>query len=965
MTNYSSDAIFVHVSDLKRLFLRLKGRLWRIGRFAAVVTFCFLLLQEPQYIAKASFKHATAKADPNLGIKNFLNNTFFQEDESSVVHIMRSYSVLSHTAAELGLQAKVAQRNIVAAAAVRIWDNFTSEIGGGLTGRPAFIFRKVNYSQEGPLKLFICLNDAMSYEILNAKKEKICSGQLGWQAAGQEFSFVLQDVPKNVSYNKLYPLTILPMTAIVEKLQKKLEVKPDKTDKKLLFLSYADRSRHLAAQVLNQAMESYQRFLKSENEAVAAEQIAYLERRESELFQKLDKELAVHAAYLKKNVAENGTLGLSQQIEMLEEPKNDYLAKIFEIDLGLKRFKELYDIGLVSTAQKQYVKNEKKHKGKHKDKVAPERSELLTSEDAAQSSALQYRISDLGLEEKRVRSCETASDPGSQELQALARQNEEISQLLTSVEEGREMSSDISCLHDPKSLVYLWARQVGVAKKAFELAAETEKSQKELDYVQKKRLFASDLRQFLVSLEQKRSALEENALIKEEVSNEFAGLTLEMAQKLYLDYNQQLDSLQASMRQLLFLRDQVQDPAFELSSLVTVLSDPVTQELVGKASEISLSLQDGNNRSAKEQERLREALTTQKQFIGHHLEQTVELSKLRAKLLEEKLASLQKSTIGLMQQEKKFLEEKLQEISLKMADVPEKWRVENQLLLKKDMCMSLLHGLAELTESKNIGHNLFQADSRPLDRSLPPLYPRPPRLILFSLLAAFLAALAAYLAYLFHNMATGMPVSLEMLQLLGIKSCGELTADANCSFEKLSDKNLETLRRTATFLAGQNASGRGVVGALICGKNSDFSRNLAELLSMQGKRVLAVQCVFDAATPSPGLWQYLSGEVASCPIQKQINYDYLPMGGSTRHGVEMLHNPKFLAFLSAMKERYEYVLLFSSASPVMSEAHAFLALSDAILVAASEEKQEEILLYRAWADKKNKDCVAFVNCSKV
>ena len=79
----------------------------------------------------------------------------------------------------------------------------------------------------------------------------------------------------------------------------------------------------------------------------------------------------------------------------------------------------------------------------------------------------------------------------------------------------------------------------------------------------------------------------------------------------------------------------------------------------------------------------------------------------------------------------------------------------------------------------------------------------------------------------------------------------------------------------------------------------------------------------------------------------------------------MLHNPKFLAFLSAMKERYDYVLLFSSASPAMSEAHAFLDLSDAILVAASEEKQEEILLYRAWADKKNKDCVAFVNCSKV
>ena len=947
-----NDAIFVHVNDLKRLFLRLKGRLWRIGCFAAIVTFCFLLLQEPQYIAKASFKHATAKSDPNLGIKNFLSHAFFQEEESSVVHIMRSYSVLSHAAAELGLQATVSQHNVITGAALRIWDNFISEMGGSLSDRQIFVFRQVNYSEEGALNLFIRLNDALSYEILNAKKETIWSGQLGARATGPGFSFVLQGVPSGLSYKKLYTLTVMPMTAIVGKLQKKLEIKPDKTDKKLLFLSYGDRSRHLAAQVLNQAMASYQQFLKNENEAITTEQIAYLERREQELFQKLDKELSEHAAYLKKNVAENGSLGLSQQIEMLEEPKNSYQAKLFEIDLGLKRFKELYDVGFASSA-------------KQRDKIKTDHEVLLTAEDAERCSALQHEISDLALAEKRVLAGAIVL-PGQQELQELAKQNEEISKLLTSVEEGRELPSDISYLKDPKSLVYLWAHQVREAKRVAEVAADAEKTEREQDYAQKKRLVVSDLSQLLVSLEQKRSALEENAQIKEEVSNEFAGLTLDMAQRLYLEYNQQLDTLQAGMRQLLFLRDQVQDPAFELSSLVTVLSDPVTQELVGKASDLSLSLQDGNNRSAKEQERLRESLATQKQFISHHLQQTVELSKLRAKLLQEKLASLQKSTIGLMQQEKKFLEEKLQEISLKMADVPEKWRVENQLLLKKEMCMSLLQGLAELTESKNVGHNLFQADSRPLDRSIPPLFPHPPRIILFSLLAAFLAAIAVYLAHLFRDMAKGMPASLEMFQVLKINSCGELTPETHYSFEKLSDKNLETLRRIVSFLVSQSTSGGGIACALIAGKNGDFSRTLAELLSMQGKRVLAVQCVFDAnISPEhvPGLWQYLSGEVASCPIQKQINYDYLPMGGATRHGVEMLRNPKFLVFLNAMKGRYDYVLLFSNALPVFSEAHAFLNIADAIVVAASNEKQEDILFYSAWAEKKNKDCVTFINCT--
>ncbi len=448
----------------------------------------------------------------------------------------------------------------------------------------------------------------------------------------------------------------------------------------------------------------------------------------------------------------------------------------------------------------------------------------------------------------------------------------------------------------------------------------------------------------------------------EEYDQEFAGLTLENAQSLYLNYNTIRDAEQAQLRQLIYLLDELSNPNFELSSITTILSDPVTLDLVGKASDTAILLKDAHNRSPREQEHLRNALDNQKRFIKTHLKQTIDLITLRTRLIEDKILSLQKTTMGLLIQEKGLIKEKLEEINEEMEDLPEKWRRENLLMLKKEMGMHMIEGLTQLAESKNIEQNLFQASSKALDRATIPVLPKAPRLVLFSIIAAFLAAGATYFFHLCKALLQGMPVSHDTLLLCGYRSLGKLSLYCGGLLSELVEHDIETLRRICQLITTSHA--KPVTVALIGGKNPDYSHNLAELLSLQGSKVLVIHYVFDAvhAHEVPGLWHYLHDEVTTLPIRHHGAYDYLPSGSTSFHSVELLRHPKFQALLSYVKTRYDTVLIYSKALPQFAEAHALLSNVDVAVVTTCEEKRQELSAYLEWESTRQNVSAAFVCC---
>ncbi len=448
------------------------------------------------------------------------------------------------------------------------------------------------------------------------------------------------------------------------------------------------------------------------------------------------------------------------------------------------------------------------------------------------------------------------------------------------------------------------------------------------------------------------------------VESDFSGLSLDTAQKIMIDYTQQRDKLQAEIKELVFLRERLSQPDFELSSLGTVINEPVTNDLIQKASTIALQLKDSDNRSDREQGRLLEALKTQKSFLAQYILQTVELKKLRSALFEDKIGTLHQRIVHLLKSEKDLLSQKLQDINAKMSDLPEKWRRESLLLLEKEIGATMIHGISQLTESKFLGQNIFQVASKPLDIALIPTVPKPSRILPLSLIAALLGGFGCYLALLCKTLFKGLPVSYENLKLSGFPICGTLTRHCTTDLSQMPDTDLECLRYLAEFLSPHLKKGLALTAICLGGNYPDYSRALAEILSMRGLKVLVIQYVFDQVVhpdQRPGLWQYLnSQDDLMLPIRRHLTYDYLPSGGTSRHGADLVNTPKFSRLLSELKPNYDLILMYTSADAARAEGLAYLNLADVVVVTAQREQKEDLQVYCNWAHKKNTDCTRFI-----
>lgn len=499
------------------------------------------------------------------------------------------------------------------------------------------------------------------------------------------------------------------------------------------------------------------------------------------------------------------------------------------------------------------------------------------------------------------------------EIEEADKELREAEELILCVENQRNLSPAPSLQKDPKSPLALMIQHPIPSENRQTLLAA--------------------LREFVGHSLQKKKILEENLSLQKEESHDFSGLNLNTAQELLVEYTRQRDSTQAQVRELVFLRDQLSHSDFEVSSLGGVMNDPVTSDLIKKASDLSLQLRDDENRSAREQSRLQENLKTQKNFLSQYLFQTIELKKLRARLLSDKIASLEKTAAFLLQAEKSLLTGKIHELNRQMEDVPEKWRRESLLMLKRELGSEMLQGISQLAEAKNLGQHVFQVNSRPLDIAYPPTIPQSFKIFVASFFFALFATTSYYLVQLTKQMLRGFPATSENLKIAGFPVSGTLSSQGD---------DLETLRKVAEFiLAGRK---KNIVAACIGGKYPNYSSSLAEILTLRGYRVLIIDCLFDKVL-APGLWTYLEGQIEKLPILQEAKWDRLNSGIATRHGAELIGSQAFSQFLSEIKQKYDVVLLYSSAQTSSAEAQAFFPVSDLLLVTVQQETKADLLPY--------------------
>jgi len=501
------------------------------------------------------------------------------------------------------------------------------------------------------------------------------------------------------------------------------------------------------------------------------------------------------------------------------------------------------------------------------------------------------------------------------------------------------------------------------------LITEVELSRAKPDYSEKKHQLASHLHTFLDHLALRQKNLQENSSYIDQLESDFNGMTLESSRNLFQQYCKQLDDLHAQLKQVIFFRDHLNEPNFEISTLSNILNDTVTQQLVQKSSELEGQLCDLINRSGREHERLKETLAIQKRYLESHLSQTLELGKIRIQLIKEKIGSIYQVMKDLLQKEKNVLENKIEELKISMQELPELWHLDKRLKFKAELTKGMMEGLTHIAESKNLSRYLYQVESKPLDLALPPLSPQPPHLLLKVAAGAFVLAALCYAFFLLQALLKGLPASLTTLRLMGGHTSGSFSSQSHLPLNQLPDQDLETLRSIAAFIL-ERKHGPSAIG-LLSKKESHFCFNLAHLLSLHHQKVLIIDCNFDRTAPvtapvtalaqdQTGLWQYINHSVAELPIRREKNYDFLASGGTTRHGVELLASPIFSKVLADCQSRYDFVLMLRQTPLSSQDAAQILQLSHLAIIATEEESQEVFKPYLQWSRQKENSCVTFV-----
>ena len=960
------DQFFFSLRDFKVLFKKKQRVLLQTGAISLCVVFVFISLKTPVFQAEAKFKKAESSKDIPESLKNLTSLVSVPSDQSSIISTMKSKSFLKDIASELGLQVTVREKGFIFRAIANTCSNIAGELGQKVQREEGFSFVKVSYEGMDTLKLSLHFLEEGEYEVFDGKGLFLSKGRVGALVNLPEASFVLEKVPVNLSKQKHYSIKISPWEETVKKVQKNFAIREDKTDSKVFLLNFSSSSQALSMDFLNFIMGEYIALVKKEKNDLLQNHLTFLEGRRKDLEETYSDFLGDHVVYLEGSLQREGFMGLKQELQILEKPYEDYHTKLYDVELELNRLRP------VVTKELQVASSSKN-----------EETELIQKKLALiggrNSQKKILKESSLDLSEKLNASLQGKSENTSKaRSEILAFANASLKDDLTQLTQvKREAEGLLQCLtqnttsldvpvgpFSPNSIVSTWVAQLKADQQKY-LAASAENPAEAKNVLEEKRgNLKAILVDFLKGIEKKHSALLDKTLLERDDSLEFQGLNPETAQKLYLEYNHELDSVRLNIEQLCYVKDQIFDPSVDVSSLCNLLTDPISQQMVQKAGQMALDLRDDFNRSHKEHERLKDSLSTQKSFLLHHIAQMIDVQKMRAKLIEDKIHSLQQSSVHLLNTEKQLIEERLSQLRKSMSSsLPQKWKLENQLQLKKELFIKMIEGIAQLEESKMLDQNILPLSFKIIDPAFIPRKIKVPGLFIYPTLFAFLSMMFVYVYAFFRRVSKGSPISLELLHHYNFHCSGQVSSYADGSLSEIKESDLETIRKVAHFAHLQKSSSSGLCLGLLGSSPSNYSKNLAKLLSQMGSRVLLIDSTFQGISSQSvnGLLCFLKGESEAPTIIRRESYDFINSGGYSRNFVELLSQKKFDSFINEKKKEYDFVIIHSGVSSSSIEAMIYQSVSDVCVIAAGfEDSLEDLENFCQWKERKKSDCLTFV-----
>ena len=885
------ERFLISFSDVLSILRKSRIKILSFALALGMLGTLWALIKPIRYQAEGTFrekgiKQTTLSSSSSL-IQLLSGGSGFGGTESEAASLMMSRIILGDVIEKLHLQAHlqaqdeaetlttaVGQNLILALALMK---NYSQPVLKEITS-PLKI-ETLKYTGEIPRAFNIDLEEDGQYQVADSSSPKLVvgRGKLGELFHLDELSFTLipHDEANQIKAQS-FTLAVNSLANTAKHICQVLSVEPTKLDKSLLKIKYEHRDRHMASAIINTVMESYQSYSKNYHTEMALKQLDYLSQRRDQLTQNLTHLMQKHANFLANDLYSSGFIESNKEMDFLARSQHEYKQKLLDNELEIKRLTHIKPTNFA-----------------HYDRYSPNEGDptIINNIFSEMRSLKQQRDAlEIELQKKSVHkggNLQLFFEEQLNELKEVQQSLVELSEIKDQFQQDKLPERNLKILNDPRYLLKGWFARLQNAKLD---------SPKNLQETQENFQFYLNNLERLFGVHER--ILQERLTHQQNPSEEYQGISLEVATDLYRDYSKQMIQMESTIRQNVFFIHQIEDPNFEITSLSAGLNDPISSEIIHKAGQLVLNLRDLNNQSSREQERIKEELDLERTFLTLHLQQMVQLMELNKQLIDEKILALQNVSLELihqrislleknlhdylqsrlhnLQQERMLITRHLENIHVEMAQLPQKW-VSEQLLTQEVATNHLIvEEIAKLVETKNISHNLEVIQSAPVDLALPPVHPLIPKIFLWSFLGFLVGGCLGACFVLARSLSKGLKITGDHLEQMYCHVSGQLASPLSSpTMHRLQLGNLETLRRLQVYFEAARsedlASGapENKLILLLEGQGPHYAPYLADLFTKKGKRVLTLDLNFHFSEySSPGLLQYLQAEI-SAPLFKK------------------------------------------------------------------------------------------------
>lgn len=927
----SHEEHFILFSDIKELFFRsIKWIVLGVIVFGAAGV--WIRSQVPvKHKVYATFKDSEKNVGEAKSVFDSLLKAMDVSVESQGGHVLlTSSSVLKPVIEKLGLQAVVQEKSQFSEKLERFRHSLLAEFETPIIEKEPFSFKDVSYQEELPSRYVLFFRSKELFEVRDLEERVIAVGEVGEPLSLESVSFTLETIPAQIKLRSPYQFSIQPLQEVSMQLMEKMEISPNKKNSGFLHISFTHPSRAFGKKLINALMESYQKYLESENQSLSQAQIAYLEERRDDYCHKMDSFLETHVNYMKDNLKEKGAFTLGQHLPLFQERRLKFTSDLHTLDLKRKRLLEADPWSMVPIGQEIAGLQENLHI------LSKEKDELNLALSATPIGEKKFA--------EHVKQLDTLQN---ERLIVKTGINQFFSSLLSPKKERDQI------LMNPLPLVPIGEELLNV--------------QDEKKKLKKLSLNAKGLKKEWYTQHLRLASLKEEVMKKRFISGvssekEYQGIDLKTARTLLLDTIKKRDEIELRLGQMRFACSTLDQEDVEYISLTAAFPDSISQELVREMGEIKQKLQSERNYTEKEIERFEKKLALRNDDLKRHMKQAISLTEEERERLDQRKMKIQRAIVDLLGQEialiekqiedrideqllyldkeEELIHQQLADIKSELKEAPDLWLKERKLQFSADLNQGMLESLVRLVESKNIENDISILKAKPINYASCSIKAKKPLLFIFGGIGGFLGAMIVFALVFMHAIYHGFPLSLKNLSLKGEMVLGKLQGKGK----------IETLRHLTHFIHQKKAK----IVSLVMGKEKGFHNLLATLLFQEGKQVLVIDLDPSKKIKQknlPGLIHYLENEAKEPNIRKKEYGDYIPLGGWGEFVPELLKNERFNTLIDKLRKNYDLILIALPMSAKKAVPKTLFSASDQMVIRLEGESYEDLAPYLNWESK--------------